>query len=41
MLDMNGEVVAVNVAILPEFGGSNLGVPAAKVRALLEQTGLR
>lgn len=41
VLDMNGEVVAINAAILPEYGGSNLGVPAAKVRALLDQAGLR
>ena len=41
VLDANGSVVAVNTAILPEFGGSNLGVPAAKVRALLEEAGLR
>jgi serine protease Do len=32
-----GKVVAINMAILPEFGGSNLGVPAARARALLEQ----
>ncbi|MBT3701458.1 MAG: hypothetical protein HOG12_08070, partial [Alphaproteobacteria bacterium] len=36
VLDVNGEVVAVNAAILPEYGGSNLGVPVAKVRALLK-----
>lgn len=41
VLDMNGAVVAVNAAILPEFGGSNLGVPAAKVRALMKEAGLR
>jgi len=41
VLDINGLVVAVNVAILPEYGGSNLGVPVAKVRALLEETNLR
>jgi S1-C subfamily serine protease len=41
VLDINGSVVAVNTAILPEFGGSNLGVPVAKVRALLEDAGLR
>ena len=41
VLDANGSVVAVNTAILPEFGGSNLGVPAAKVRDLLEQAGMR
>jgi S1-C subfamily serine protease len=40
VLDMNGRVVAVNTAILPEFGGSNLGVPAEKVRALLTEAGL-
>ncbi|MCY6379449.1 S1 family peptidase [Hoeflea prorocentri] len=37
VLDINGEVVAVNAAILPEYGGSNLGVPVAKVRELLER----
>ena len=41
MLDINGSVVAVNAAILPEYGGANLGVPVAKVRALLEDAGLR
>jgi S1-C subfamily serine protease len=41
VLDANGAVVAVNTAILPEFGGSNFGVPAAKVRELLEQAGIR
>jgi len=38
VLDSNGSVVAVSTAILPEFGGSNLGVPVAKLRELLEQT---
>jgi S1-C subfamily serine protease len=41
VLDVNGLVVAVNAAILPEYGGSNLGVPVAKVRSLLEDAGLR
>lgn len=41
VLDVNGSVVAVTNAIFPEYGGSNLGVPVAKVRALLEQAGLR
>jgi S1-C subfamily serine protease len=41
VLDINGSVVAVNTAILPEYGGSNLGVPVAKVRAFLEAAGLR
>ena len=40
MLGVYGAVIAVNAAILPEYGGSNLGVPVAKVRALLEAAGL-
>jgi len=39
VLDIDGKVVAINAAILPEYGGSNLGVPAALVRALLEDPG--
>ncbi len=35
VLDIHGDVVAVNAAILPEYGGSNLGVPAQEVRNLL------
>ena len=41
VLDINGRVVSVNAAILPEYGASNLGIPAAKARALLEDAGLR
>lgn len=41
VLDTNGRVIAVNTAILPEYGGSNLGVPVSKVRELLEEAGLR
>jgi S1-C subfamily serine protease len=41
VLDTNGSVIAVNAAILPEYGGSNLGVPVAKVKALLEDAGYR
>lgn len=37
VLDQNGEVVAINTAVLPEFGGSNLGIPVAKLRLLLEE----
>ncbi len=37
VLSLDGRVVAVNMAILPEFGGSNLGVPVARVRALIER----
>ena len=36
VLSATGEVVAINSAILPEFGGSNLGVPAQHVRRLLQ-----
>lgn len=35
VLNLQGEVVAVNTAILPEFGGSNLGIPVHEVQALL------
>jgi len=35
VLSLDGEVVAVTFAILAEFGGSNLGVPAEEVRRLL------
>jgi len=37
VLDFDGRVIAVNSAILSGFGGSNLGVPAAEVRKLLEE----
>jgi S1-C subfamily serine protease len=36
-LNRNGRVVAVNAAILPEFGGSNIGVPVTHLEALLRQ----
>ncbi len=35
VINLKGEVIAVNMAILPEFGGSNLGVPIAEARKLL------
>jgi S1-C subfamily serine protease len=35
VLSLDGEVLAVNMAILEEFGGSNLGVPAAEALRLL------
>jgi S1-C subfamily serine protease len=37
VLDLSGRVVAINTAILPEFGGSNLGVPAAEASALIRR----
>jgi serine protease Do len=35
VLTSSGELVAVNAAILPEYGGSNLGVPLAEINKLL------
>lgn len=40
VLDINGEVVAVNTAIIPEYGGSNFGVPVEQVRRLLVEVDL-
>ena len=40
VLDINGAVIAVNTATLPDYSGSNLGVPVTKVRELLEDAGL-
>ena len=37
VLSLDGEVVAVTFAILADFGGSNLGVPAEEVRRLLAE----
>ena len=37
VLGLNGEVQAVNAAILTDFTGSNFGVPAAQARRLLDQ----
>ncbi len=35
-LDRNGNVIAVNAAILPEFGGANIGVPVNELHRLLD-----
>jgi S1-C subfamily serine protease len=35
VLGLDGSVVAVNAAVLAEFGGSNLGVPAEEALRLL------
>lgn len=37
VLDRNGQVQALNVAVMREFGGSNLGVPASAARSLLNR----
>ncbi len=36
VLNTNGEVVAVNSAIVPEFGGANMGVPVAEALKLMD-----
>ena len=38
-MNLKGEVIAINAAILPEFGGSNLGVPAEKLATLVAAAG--
>jgi S1-C subfamily serine protease len=40
VLNMEGEVVAVNAAIIPGYSGSNIGVPVDFARRLLEKAGL-
>lgn len=37
VLGLDGTVLAVTVGILPEFGGSNLGVPVEEAHRLLEE----
>jgi S1-C subfamily serine protease len=37
VLDADGAVIAINSAILPEYGGSNLGIPVARLRELLAE----
>lgn len=36
VLGVDGRVLALNVAVMREFGGSNLGVPAGEARRILE-----
>jgi serine protease Do len=38
VLNTAGEVVAINAAIMPEFGGSNFGVPTSHIHDLLAKT---
>ena len=37
VLDMNGHVIAINAAVIPEFGGSNMGIPADRVQYFLSE----
>ncbi len=38
VLDSSGKVIGVNTAIMPEYGGSNFGVPARHIRLLLSSS---
>ncbi|MCH7882101.1 MAG: serine protease [Proteobacteria bacterium] len=40
VLDINGDVVAVNTAIIPGYGDSNFGVPVEYARRLLAEADL-
>lgn len=40
VLDINGEAIAINTAIIPEYGGSNFGIPADFARRLLRAAGV-
>lgn len=39
VLDIDGEAVAINTAIIPEYGGSNFGLPVIYARSLLLEAG--
>ncbi len=39
VIDVRGNVVAVNSAIMPDFAGANLGVPASEALRLVESAG--
>ncbi len=41
VLNSRGEVVAVNAAVLPEYDGSNLGVPAERLHKLITEAGIQ
>jgi len=41
VLNIEGSVVAINAAIIAEYGGSNLGVPASKLIKLFEKAGIK
>jgi S1-C subfamily serine protease len=40
VLDIDGKIVAINTAIIPEYGGSNFGVPVEHARPLLADAGI-
>ena len=40
VLDIDGNVIAINTAIIPEYGGSNFGIPIEYARQLLADAGI-
>jgi len=36
VFDLDGRVVAINAAIMAEFGGANMGIPAERIREFLD-----
>lgn len=40
VLDIDGRVIAINTAVIPEYGGSNFGIPADFARRLLHEAGV-
>ena len=40
VINTEGEVIAINMAIMPEYGGSNMGIPASFALRLLRSLGL-
>lgn len=40
VLDINGDTIAINTAIMPEYGGSNFGIPVEHARRLLIAAGV-
>lgn len=37
VLNILGRVIAINTAIMPEFGGANMGIPAARARRFIDE----
>ncbi len=40
VLDIDGRVIAINTAVIPEYGGSNFGIPVDFARGLLAAAGV-
>ena len=40
VLDIDGNAIAINAAIIPEYGGSNFGIPVEFARQLLAEAGV-